>query len=74
MSGPVFAGKEESSRYTGVNVVMAGLRGTVGPGLGSLLAVLIGPIQVLCISGIFCFYSGIFLLKKFSFFEKQREI
>ncbi len=74
MSGPVFAGKEESSRYTGVNVVMAGLRGAVGPGLGGLLAVMIGPIQVLCISGAFCFYSGIFLLKKFSFFEKQREI
>jgi MFS family permease len=74
MSGPVFAGKEESSRYTGVNVVMAGLRGTVGPGLGSILAVTVGPIQVLCMGAGFCFYSGALLLKKISFFEKQREL
>jgi MFS family permease len=74
MSGPVFAEQEESSRYTGVNVVMAGLRGAVAPGLGSLLAVMIGPLQVLCLGGLFCFYSGALLLKKFSFFEKRREI
>ena len=74
MSGPVFAGKEESSRYTGVNVMMAGLRGTVGPGLGSLLAAILGPIQVLCIGGVFCFYSGMLLLKKTSFLEKERQI
>jgi len=70
MSGPIFAGKEESSRYTGVNVVMAGLRGTVGPGLGSFLAVMVGPIQVLCLGGVFCFFSGALLLKKISFLEK----
>lgn len=63
MSGPVFAGKEESSRYTGVNVVMAGLRGAVGPGLGGWLAVVWGPIQVLCIGGLFSLYSGFWLLK-----------
>lgn len=63
MSGPVFAGKEESSRYTGVNVVMAGLRGTVGPGLGGWLAAIWGPIQVLCIGGVFCFYSGFWLAR-----------
>ena len=70
MSGPIFAGKEESSRYTGVNVAMAGLRGTIGPGLGSLLAAFLGPIQVLCIGGLFCFYSGALLLKKISFTKK----
>ncbi len=72
LSGPLFAGKEESSRYTGVNVVMAGLRGTIGPGIGSLLAVTVGPIQVLCLGGAFCFYSGAFLLKRISFAEKGR--
>jgi MFS family permease len=74
MSGPVFAGKEESSRFTGVNVVMAGLRGTVGPGLGSLLAVMVGPVQVLCLGAAFCFYSGALLLKKISFREKEQKI
>ncbi len=64
MSGPVFAGEEESSRYTGVNVAMAGLRGAVGPSLGSLLLVLWGPIQVLCIGSVLCFYSGVWLARK----------
>ncbi|HEV7737137.1 MAG TPA: hypothetical protein VGO47_07175, partial [Chlamydiales bacterium] len=64
MSGPIFAEKEDSSRYTGVNVVMAGLRGMVGPGLGSLMATGWGPIQVLCIGSILCFYSGIQLFRK----------
>ena len=64
MSGPIFAGKEDSSRYTGVNVVMAGLRGMVGPGLGSLMATGWGPIQVLCIGSLLCFYSGVQLFRK----------
>ncbi|MDE3046300.1 MAG: MFS transporter [Verrucomicrobiota bacterium] len=64
MSGPLFAGKEDSSRYTGVNVVLAGLRGAVAPGLGSWLSMLWGPIQVLCIGGVLCFYSGFWLFRR----------
>ena len=64
MSGPIFAGKEDSSRYTGVGVVMAGLRGVVGPGLGALLATGWGPIQVLCLGSLLCFYSGIQLFRR----------
>ncbi len=59
MSGPIFAGKEDSSRYTGVNVVLAGIRGAVGPSLGGLLAVSFGPVAVLVIGSLFCFYSGL---------------
>lgn len=67
MSGPIFAGKEESSRYTGVGVAMAGLRGAVAPPLGGLFSVFIGPVQVLIVGGILCFYSGIRMLQsKFS--------
>ncbi len=64
MSGPVFAGKEESSRYTGVNVALAGLRGAIGPGLGGWLAMIWGPIQVLYVGALFCLYSGFLLLSK----------
>jgi len=63
MSGPIFAGKEESSRYTGVNVVLAGLRGGVAPPLGGWLAVMWGPIAVLILGGALCFYSGARLLQ-----------
>lgn len=63
MSGPIFAGKDESSRYTGVNMVMAGLRGAVAPPLGGWLAVVCGPVQVLLMGGALCFYSGVRLLQ-----------
>lgn len=63
MSGPIFAGKDESSRYTGVNVAMAGLRGMVAPPLGGWLTVLIGPVQVLVMGGALCFYSGVRMLQ-----------
>ena len=58
LSGPIFAGKEESHRYTGVNVAMAGLRGIFGPSIGGYLSVIWGPIQVLAIGAILCFCSG----------------
>lgn len=63
MSGPIFAGKDESSRYTGVNVVLAGLRGAVAPPCGSWLAVVCGPLWVLMMGGALCFYSGARLLQ-----------
>lgn len=63
MSGPIFSGKDESSRYTGVNVVMAGMRGMIAPPLGGWLAVAFGPIQVLIMGGALCFYSGVRLLQ-----------
>lgn len=63
LSGPVFAGKEESSRYTGVGVVLAGLRGGVAPPLGGLLAVSFGSIGVLLLGGVLSFYSGLILLR-----------
>lgn len=63
LSGPAFAGKEESSRYTGVGVVLAGLRGGVAPPMGGWLAVSFGSIGVLIMGGILCFYSGIRILR-----------
>ncbi|MBX9743766.1 MAG: MFS transporter [Chlamydiales bacterium] len=66
MSGPVFSGGEDSSRYTGVNVVLAGIRGAVGPSLGGFLAVTCGPVAVLTIGSLCCFYSGLRLYRKSS--------
>jgi hypothetical protein len=74
MSGPFFAGKEESSRYTGVNVVMAGLRGAVGPSLGGWLTFLWGPIEILCIGGLLCFYSGVWLFRRTSDAESKKTL
>ena len=71
MSGPMFSGKEDSFRYTGVNVVLAGLRGAVGPSLGGYLAFLWSPIAVFWIGGLLCFYSGTRLLQ--SKFAREKE-
>lgn len=67
LSGPIFSGNEESSRYTGVNVALAGLRGAVAPPLGGMLVVSLGPIAVLILGGAFCLSGGIWL------FQKKRE-
>lgn len=69
MAGPIFAGKEESSRYTGVGVALAGVRGAIAPPLGGYLSLIFGPIEVLVLGALFCFYSGLSLLK--SSFRKR---
>lgn len=63
MSGPIFSGKEDSGRYTAVNLVLAGIRGAVGPSLGGVLAVTLGPVFVLVLGSIFCFYSALRLYR-----------
>lgn len=63
MSGPIFAGKGESFRFSGVNVVLAGLRGAVAPPFGGWMAVLFGPVWVLIMGGTLCFYSGVRMLQ-----------
>ncbi|MCH9611544.1 MAG: hypothetical protein S4CHLAM102_00140 [Chlamydiia bacterium] len=61
LSGPIFSGREESLRFSGVNIVMVGVRGIIGPPCGGLLNVLLGPIYVLCIGSIFCFSASGFM-------------
>ncbi len=69
LSGASFAGKgEDSSIYSGVNVVMGALRGMVAPPLGGVLCVFMGPTLVLFLGALFCLYGGYFLLRRrFSF-------
>lgn len=64
LSGPLFAGKEDSSLYSGVNVVMVGLRGMIFPFLGSLLCSLAGPLSVLGLGMGLCLYGTYFMLAK----------
>lgn len=62
LSGPLFAGKEDSSLYSGVNVVMVGLRGMIFPFLGSLLCSFSGPLFVLGLGMALCLYGTYFML------------
>lgn len=64
LSGPIFAGKEESSRYSAVCLVLAGMRGAVAPPLGGALVGMLGPVQVLVMGASLCIYSGFRFLSK----------
>lgn len=54
LSGPIFSKQEDSSLYTGVNVVTIGLRGCIAPPVGSLLCNLTNASMALLIGGGFC--------------------
>jgi MFS family permease len=49
LSGPIFAGEQNSTPFTTVNILMVGLRGAIGPVLGGFLCNYLGPISVLFI-------------------------
>lgn len=61
LSGPLFAKEKESSVYTGVGVLMVGMRGAVAPPLGSLLCALTQPALVLFAGGAL-FMCGIYYM------------
>lgn len=54
LSGPIFSKQEDSSTYTGVNVVSIGLRGCIAPPLGSFLCNMTNATMVLLMGGGFC--------------------
>lgn len=54
LSGPIFSKQEESSTYTGVNVVAVGMRGCIAPPIGSLLCNLTTAPIVLATGGCLC--------------------
>ncbi len=47
LSGPIFAGEQNSTPFTTVNILMVGLRGLIGPVLGGFLCDSLGPMPVL---------------------------
>lgn len=67
LSGPVFSGNMESSSYTGINVVLVGIRGMIGPALGGLLCSLSGPSASLFLGALFCFLGAAYGIQKSQF-------
>ncbi len=62
LSGTLFAKKDESSsKYTGVNVLMVGVRGLIGPILGGILCHLFGPSIMLALGSLICFSGAIYM-------------
>ena len=67
LSGPLFAKYEDSSTYSGLNVMTVGLRGCIGPPLGSFLCVEAGPNTVLFLG------SGMCLLATWHMFASRKK-
>jgi MFS family permease len=63
LSGPMFSGEESSARYSGVNIVMVGIRGLIGPVFGGMLLLFLHPIYIFSLSMILCMSGGIFYLR-----------
>jgi predicted MFS family arabinose efflux permease len=72
LSGTLFANNEDSSKFTGVNIFMVGLRGLIGPVLGGILCGLIGPVPVLLTGAIICIGGTIYMTLTKSMYEKKR--
>lgn len=75
MSGPIFAKDEDSSIFSGVNVVTVGLRGLFVPAMGTLICSLAGTSTVMGLGALFCLLAA-FRLNSYSqqhkLFSEQR--
>ncbi|MCH9617049.1 MAG: hypothetical protein SP4CHLAM5_00260 [Chlamydiia bacterium] len=63
LSGPMFSGEESSSRYSGVNIVMVGIRGLIGPVFGGALLLFLHPIYIFLFSMLLCIGGGMYYLR-----------
>lgn len=54
MSGPIFAGEQNSTVYTTINTMAIGVRGAFVPALGGILITLWGPASVMTLGGGLC--------------------
>ncbi len=61
LSGPIFSGDEDSTRFSGVNVLMVGVRGAFIPALGGTLGSLFGPIPVIVLAFCFCLAGALYM-------------
>lgn len=71
LSGPIFAGDEDSSKYSRINVLMVGVRGTVAPLLGGLLCEMFGVFFVFSVSIFMCIFGTFYMFLKKVFLEEE---
>ena len=73
LSGPMFSGEDSSSRYSGVNIVMVGIRGVIGPAFGGLLLLFMHPIYIFAFSMMLCVGGALFYIATSASEEVTRE-
>lgn len=73
LSGPKFAKHENSSAFTGVNVVLVGLRGCIGPFLGGYLGVVFNSYVPLLVGGFSCLLGTLYALYSSKKYTSEEE-
>ena len=63
LSGTIFAGEQDSSKFTTVNVLMVGVRGAFGPFLGAMLCDVLGCVPMLIVGAAIAFV-GVLLTRE----------
>ncbi len=66
LSGTIFAGKEDSSPFSRVNILMVGLRGIIAPLLGGALCELLGPTPILFLGAFICLTGAYYMRPSFN--------
>jgi len=64
LSGTLFAKDEDSSKFSGVNVLMVGVRGALAPVLGGVFCNLLGPSTTLGIGTAICLAGVVLMLRR----------
>lgn len=59
MSGPIFAGKENSAPFSTVNIIAIGVRGLFVPLIGAYCLEHFGSFSVIFLSGVLCFLAAV---------------
>jgi hypothetical protein len=62
LSGPLFAGSDDSSQFSRVNILMVGLRGSIAPAVGGLLCNYFGPGPIILLGSAICFSGACYML------------
>ncbi len=63
LSGTLFAKNEDSSKFSGVNILMVGLRGIVAPVLGAFFCDLFNPFPTLVTGMLICLLGAFLMLR-----------
>jgi hypothetical protein len=64
LSGTLFSGDGDSTVFSGINILMVGIRGAVAPFIGGVLCYYFGPVIVLIIGAFFCITGVFYMLFK----------
>lgn len=62
LSGTLFADNEDSSKFSGVNILMVGLRGLIAPVLGGLFCAFLSPLTILLIGSSISLTGALYML------------